>query len=1417
MDIPHKNETIEQIVELAFDVKGFPKNETTLDMVDVYVNANLIEKEFWHLTRPGKDADILIAVVPRGGETFRQVVLLGLVLAAGYYLGPLGALATVYIGTKVLIKPPEQGMTPQSFGDYSGSQMFQITAQQNQLTKYGNVPRVYGTHRVFPKIAANSYTELEADPVTNEISQYFYAIYDFGYGPLRIQDLKIGDTPIENFSQIEYNQVDINRPTVSEGEWDDIHKSEFTIYKGRNNLSDISASIDKNQNTPGAAVEEYQVIRNAAVNPEGLDQEIVLSFVCPRGLISFFTSGAANPVTIQLKVEFAEVGTEDWRPFDDLNYVKDYYDPFDEERLKISPVVFNAGFPTDLRNLVREIDTNQVYDAFGNPAGLDLDFLEPGGTPRNEFQFRYHRYGNTPIGISTKLPLSEFQPIGTRIWWNGEYFGTVTGHEAIGGGDSYHVMDIPKPFANFRYVDVGRYVDIGGGIYILQSLYFRNYKGTVPPHPDIEGVSGDSGLRINVFGAGGTQIAGQQTSPVFATIKFKPITTNQIKVRVTRLSTNTITTFNIQSDLVWSSINTRFDTLPIKTTNRHTFLELRIKATDQLNGTLQNLSGVASSYLDVYNGSTWEKQLTSNPAWILSDLLTGEINKRAISKDRLDITSIVEWANYCDTIPDPPPAYGAYYFERFQCNFVLDYATTLQRQIEQVCSAAQASLNLFNGKYGVLIDKNKDTPVQVFTIRNTQSFSSNRAYSDLPHAFDVKYVEPGANWEVRTVRSYFDGYDIDNATEFDEIDTFGCTNNEQAWRYGRYMQAQFTLRQENISIQVDFENIICTRGDYVIVAMDSMKAGGTPARIKKIVGNRITIDQDFITQPLINYGYTVRKVNGIFTSTMTIVSINEADVDGEIPAVGDLILWGEVGKINYDCIVKSITPGPDLTATINLVEKNDAIFDAESTDVIPTYDPLISEIGDLELTAPGPVQNLAIDEVGYDCDGSQYIYFIDLSWEPPLSGVYETFEIYVDYGQGYDLVTVIKSTSYQYVVSEINLGKLHKFKVIAVNSIGVKIDLGEAVSVSATPTSKITPPSDVEALFINVTSEGIQLDWEPVEDCDVEYYYLRYNKKLDASWNNSIPLIKVSPTTNKVTVQARVGSYFIKAVDFNGNESVVAAEAITSIPALINLNIIEEIDDAPGFAGNKDKIVKFGDAIILQEMVSGGPGYEQYWPEGEYFYTNLLDLGEIYTVRLQALIDAEGFTIDDLMVNWTTLAEVETLSSVGSSDWDVEVYVRGTDAHNVIAEWPTMAAINPISEGVQTNWTDWRKIENGDFTARIFQFKMNLKSFKSNVSPRVFDAIIRADMPDRDEADQNILSNAGSTKQITYSAPFAGPGTTPNIQISIDNAQTGDYWALINRTLAGFEIEIFDSTNTSVQRQFDWYAKGYGRKSNSVI
>jgi hypothetical protein len=665
-------ETLEQAVQRVTEKV---KLDSELDEVfHVLVNGHIIEKELWTFTKLVPSDSVLVAPKMKGDDGLRlglAVVATVLITAfppaaalgvtSAFGAGVINALGAIAVGLLVnALIPPTIPDFNLGGGSLESSQMYSINSQSNQVKRFGYVPKVYGNHKMFPIVAANPYTDLEVDPVSGELVQYFYGIYDFGLGPATVEDLRIGDTSIANFNDVSFNLVDPNRPDIPEGEWDNSLKKTFSLYKSQLNTESITLTLDGNlddNDDPST----YQAIRSAVENPDGKPQEINLTFVCPQGLYSLGSNGARSPRTIDLKIEFSKESENVWRKWNDLTYVESFVGAGGDEFIENFRLNLIAPSPPGVL---------PSYYAQVNGYIISTGLTRSGSSPKSWSR----TYGLTPAMTGIYVRSGELSVGDNVSYGQGKFLGSITSVTP----NAVQQAGIWYDFCSCTIPEV---------------IEITRYRGRTQPFEGFPSSWQADFLNQSLFrvrtGTGIARISRDETSPVYASFKFTPRTTERIKVRVTRVRSFSDNSYQIGDSLTWQSLNTRFQAAPIVTDKRHVFMEIRIKATNQLNGSIQNLSGVVTSVLDVWDGSQWVKQPTSNPAWVYADLLTGQVNKRAIAKSRLNTASLLEWANYCDEIPTSSPSFD-YSFPRFRCNFILDFATPLQNLINQVTGSAQA-------------------------------------------------------------------------------------------------------------------------------------------------------------------------------------------------------------------------------------------------------------------------------------------------------------------------------------------------------------------------------------------------------------------------------------------------------------------------------------------------------------------------------------------------------------------------------------------------------------------------------------------------------------------------------------------------------------------------------------------------------
>jgi hypothetical protein len=904
----------------------------------------------------------------------------------------------------------------------------------------------------------------------------------------------------------------------------------------------------------------------------------------------------------------------------------------------------------------------------------------------------------------------------------------------------------------------------------------------------------------SVSGTKGISCTAATAKPFFVSLTLLYLAANQYEIRVIR-TTATPTTKYTYSDVYLAALRSIKSSSPISVKETHTIVEMKILATEQLNGVVDEFSAIATSFLPTWNGTDWVYQTTRNPAWIYADILRGSASPNPIDDSRIDKTALLEWANWCDA-----PAANEPTKPKSQCDFIINGQSTAWQALKLVAATGDASPTVRSGKYSVTIDKVKSTPVQLFTPRNCLSFSANRMFHDQPDALRVQFVDPEEQWLPREIVVYDDGKNSSNSTKFEVLELTGITNYHQAWRIGRRALAQGRLRQEIYTITTGVENLLATRGDLVRLSYDVPKIGKGWGRISNISGQNITLDEKFTTISIGDY-IRVRKNSDVQSDFAVTAVIDQytVTVSGSLSsvAVGNLCVYGPVAQMSLDCLVKSVTPLSDLKASIELVPYAPAIYTAE-TDPIPAYNPLISTVNDL---VPGEVGNL---------QASQYVTFINrypyiaiaLSWiGSPPGKIAVNYEVY----QKQNGVWVIIGTTqdrffyaYQNVrlVDEsgnvVNLiGKLLEFSVVGVASNGTRIQPDQGAKVSITPTKDDVPPSAPTYLDIDLkNSSQLTLEWGHPNNNDIDGYEIRYSplfSSLATFQTSTIAAEKVSYPSNNVTISARFGTYLIKTIDTSGNYSETAAISITPTNTLFDYKFLQTVQNTT-WSGTKDGMEVF-DSTKIRTSSTGAVG--EYNQDGYYYFTDTIDFGSIYPVRITSSIDAYGFTL------------TEAISS--NTGWDAWLEVRtGTDIET-LSDWGTLSTITSLSYG-EGDFNEWRTFHAGDFTGYLLQFRLRTRSNSPTIGVAVKSASIEINAQKRVDGDYDVVSSIGGSR-VNYDAEFQ---QRPAISITQDSVQAGDRYTLTNQNLEGFDIEFFNSSGTSVSRQFDWVASGIGRKVISI-
>ena len=199
---------------------------------------------------------------------------------------------------------------------------------------------------------------------------------------------------------------------------------------------------------------------------------------------------------------------------------------------------------------------------------------------------------------------------------------------------------------------------------------------------------------------------------------------------------------------------------------------------------------------------------------------------------------------------------------------------------------------------------------------------------------------------------------------------------------------------------------------------------------------------------------------------------------------------------------------------------------------------------------------------------------------------------------------------------------------------------------------------------------------------------------------------------------------------------------------------------------------------------------------------------------------AHGYSVGDFVVI--------DFAAGGATDGNYQITSKTDNTFTV-----TSATSATISAGTSctygANFTQFNPFVNGVYVARGFKFRCEMDSDDPAQSIEIDQLGYTAELESRTETS---LGNAGasaggfiasgtSTKSVTFTNSFftgqsgtsiAANSVLPSIGITIENGQSGDFFALSNISSTGFDIDVKNGSS-HVNRNFKYTATGFGRRS----
>lgn len=910
--------------------------------------------------------------------------------------------------------------------------------------------------------------------------------------------------------------------------------------------------------------------------------------------------------------------------------------------------------------------------------------------------------------------------------------------------------------------------------------------------------------------ASSVRFAARTRDPIRRSVVMTVDVADQYDIKVTRLTADQVLGGTTVDTTRIAAVRTIKNQQPVQE-DGVALIEMRIRASGQLAGLVDQINAVCTAKLRIWNGSSWDAAAkTRNPAWAFADACQGTANDSDIADAELDLAGLLTWATWCDVTA----ANGT---TRATFDGIYESQGTLWRALMDIGAAGRASPAWQDDKLTVVRDIQQTSYAAVLTPRNSWASQTETIFLNSPHAVTVNFIDAGSDWQPRQITIYDDGYTAANATRVESIEFFGVTRVDQIRQDARRRLAEARLRPVIYRRTVGLESFAAKRGELIRLNDDVLRVGLGGGKVIGVTldgggkATAITLD-DFVTMEAgKSYGVQYTRVDQVTITAPVDLNVGDQDsltfttaiIVGEIPAIGNVVAFGLSGTEGIDVIVKSITPLADFNAIIECVDEASALHTDDP--LLATYTATLSR--DPQSTPP-QVTNLRSNEVAV-ASGRAVVYEVRFSWSTAGTNTAAAYEIYIkEVHQSIDrwvLQDVVKEQHFSF--KDLGRGDVVQLAVIAVSPTGRKVTFDQAAQLTHTVAG--TTPADVTSFAADVIGAAIRLSWDYV--AGIDHWRIRYATETSgATYGNATDLVRSDG--NSIDVPARTGTYLIKAVDQDGFESVSAVSVVTSEPGLHQLNVVATQSEHTAFSGTHTSTIAVDS--VLQLVTSGlfdsasgnfddaegtfDAGKGTINATGNYeFVANTgeasVDLSDVYTSRITASVTVAGV---DLGANFD--------GAIGLFDdrtglFDGEA-PEGTNAYLQIATTEDDPTSSPV-------WSAWLDFVVGDYKARAFKFRIQLTSGDGMWTPKVSALTVTVDMPDRVDAANNITSGAGA-KVITFANSF---NVRPAIGITAEDMATGDYFEVTAQTRTGFTVTFKNSGASAVSRIFDWSAVGYGK------
>lgn len=794
---PHRHRTVSQIVQRRRIRALAPKTKQPHICL---LNGRAILRAEWR--RRLRDGDVVTFIVlPQGGggsNPLRMILMIVVAVFAPYaaawltgqsalfagFVGAVGfnaAAATLALVGNALInalvpapKPPSAQTASQLAAP---SPTYSLQGQGNAARLDQPIPVIYGRHIIYPDFAAAPYVEFGGN------EQYLYQLMVIGQGQYDIEAIRIEDTPIDSFDEIEYQVVPPG--------------GELTLFP-----ANVVTSVE----VSGQELLESEYLGPYVANAAGTQANIIgVDVVTPRGLYFANDEGGLNQRTASFKVEARLIN-------DDGDPVGDWVEIGAESitAATTTPQRRSYRYPVPLgRYEVRATRTNTKESSTRASNELSWGSLRAylPGTPDygdvTLIAFRMRASNNLSQQASRRINLIVHRLLPTFVAGEFPNQGMVfderhaDGHEMwVNYEPGAELAIVAEPTA-----ENGSALRVGNNSGNDQALLVHAENIRFDPRAIYEftfRVRVPSGAGVVYLGVAGV-LADGTTFVTWDGTTGSVYGQHYIAAAGAASADWTTYTARMQGHAAFGSAS------PVALAKLH---ESAVYFRPMM---IVNYAGEAGVTEVDFVRVEKLPVATRNPAFAFADIARAQYGAH-LPDSRIDLNGLNELADVWDSRND-------------YCDIVFDSPGTIWEGLTTIARTGRAHPYLQGGVLHCYRDGPATLPVGMFTPRNMLKGSFKVTYKmpseEQADAVDVEYFDSTV-WRWKTVRCALpDSAQLQPV----KVKLIGVNERAQAWREGMYMAASNRYRRRFVSFDTEMEGFIPSPGDLLTVTHDMPKWG----------------------------------------------------------------------------------------------------------------------------------------------------------------------------------------------------------------------------------------------------------------------------------------------------------------------------------------------------------------------------------------------------------------------------------------------------------------------------------------------------------------------------------------------------------------------------------------------------------------